>query len=154
MIEIKKNDNIFSITNSDKVEITINSESNKVEIENFDLWFPGEYEKWWILIEVKEFEDILYYNFVSDGVYISFVSCSNLELKSDLQKFLNHIDILIINWSKESAKAFENIESKIVIPYWEGKHTFFTTLGQNPEEQKNLKIKWDISGDNIEYINL
>lgn len=154
MLEIKKNEDTIVITNSDKVEITIDTASHNATIDEFDINFPWEYEKWWILSEVQEFDWTLYYNFVTEWKYISFVSKESFELKSDLQKFLNHIDILIINWSKENAKNFENIESKVVVPYGEGKHTFFTTLWQNPEEQKTLKIKGDISGENIDYINL
>jgi len=154
MIEVKKSSNIISVTNSDKAEIILDLEKWEAKLGSYDVNFPWEYEKWWILCEVWEFEWNLYYNFVSEWKHISFVKENNFELKNELQKFLNHIDILIINGSKETAKLFENIESKIVIPYWDGAHTFFTTLWQNPEEQKNLKIKDSISWDNIEFINL
>lgn len=154
MIEIKKENNTISINNSDKVSILLDTEKWTATVDSLDINFPWEYEKGWILIEVKEFNSILYYNFVSEWVYISFVTPESFEIKSDVQKFLNHIDILIINWSKENAKNFENIESKIALPFWEGKHTFFTTLGQSPEEQNVLKIKGEIPWDSIEYVNL
>ena len=42
----------------------------------------------------------------------------------------------------------------MVIPYWEWKDIFLNTLGQHPEEETKLKIKWEFSLDNTDFVNL
>lgn len=154
MLEIKQDGNIITAVNSDKAEIKIDTESTNVEINGFNVNFPWEYEKWGVLLEVKEYKENLFFNFVSEGKHLTFIASDKFELEEKILKFLNNIDILVIKWSKESAKIFENIESKVVIPYWDQKSWFFLAQGQNPEEVKAYKQKWDLVWDQIEYINL
>jgi hypothetical protein len=61
---------------------------------------------------------------------------------------------LIIRGSKESAKLFENIEAKLVVPYTESKDIFLNTLGQHIEEVASYKIKAELSIDVTEFVNL
>lgn len=154
MLEIKKTGNIFTITNEDKVTITFDSEKKSIDIDGFNLDHPGEYEKGWVLAEVKEYEDKLFYNLVTEKKYVTFIKADKFEVKEEILKFLSKIDILFIEGTKDSAKIFENIESKAVIPYGEAKSSFFLALWQNPEAQSSLKVKWDLSWDDILYVNL
>lgn len=154
MLEIKKSGSTFTVTNDEKVAILFNSESKSLSIDGFDLNHPGEYEKGGVLIEVKEYQNSLFYNFVSERKHITFVVTDTFEIKEEILKFLSKIDILFIKGTKESAKIFDNIESKAVVPYGDAKSSFFLALWQNPESQSSLKVKWDLSGDDILYVNL
>jgi len=154
MLEIfYKNDNL-SILDSEKKEINFDYKNNKVYLDWFDVTFPGEYEKAWILLEVKEYENNLFYNFLVDWKHLVIIPTSNFELKEEILSFFGDVDILIIKWAKESTKIFENIEAKIVIPYGEWKDLFLNSLWQNIEEVKTYKQKWELPIDSTEFVNL
>jgi len=55
MLEIKNNKNGLVVTDNNKSEIKLNTESLDVVLDGFDVTYPGEYEKSGILLEVKEF---------------------------------------------------------------------------------------------------
>jgi len=154
MIEIKKNGDNMLVLSSDKKEIVFNTEKNSIILDGFDVNFPWEYEKWGILLEVKTYKEILCYSFKVDKKNITVIPTDKFEITEEILKFLDNVEILIIKWSKDAAKTFENIEAKAVIPYWELKINFFQALWQNPEEIDTYKIKWELSGDNTEYINI
>jgi hypothetical protein len=68
--------------------------------------------------------------------------------------FFWDVDVLIIRGSKESVKIFENIEARIVVPFWDGKDVFLNALGQHSESLKSYKVKWESSLDSTEFVNL
>lgn len=148
-----KNDDLI-IENSDKKTISFNTETNTVILDWFDVTFPWEYEKSSILLEVKEFEDNLYYNFLIDSLHLVIITNDSFELKEEISDFFWDVDILVIVWSKSSAKIFENIEAKIVIPYWKAKDMFLNTLWQHIEVLNNYKQKWELPVENTEFVNL
>jgi hypothetical protein len=82
------------------------------------------------------------------------VTSDSFELKEEIVSFFGDVDILIIVWTKDAVKIFENIEAKLVIPYGEGKDLFLNTLGQHSEAVKVSKIGSDLDGDRTEFINL
>jgi len=151
-LEYKKTELIIS--DSDKKQVSFNIDTKVILLDWYDITFPWEYEKSWILVEVKEYKDNLYYNFLIDKKRLVIISNDSFELKEEILSFFWDVDVLIIVWTKESAKIFENIEAKIVIPYWEWKDLFLNTLWQHPEENKKLKVKWDFSLDSTEFVNL
>lgn len=153
-MEILKNNWNIEIITSTKNKIVFEIESNKVFID--DLWvdYPGEYEKAWILLEVKEYNNILFYSFTVDTKHLVLITNDSFDLKEEILSFFWDVDVLIIIWSKESAKIFENIEARLVVPYWDWKQTFLTTLWQHPEMVANYKVKWELSDDNSEFVNL
>ena len=154
MIELSNNNWVIQIKTSNKSSIFLDTGSKKVHIDSMDVGHPGEFEKSGILLEVKEFSDILFYSFTVDGKHIVIITDENFELKEEILSFFPDVDILIITGSKESAKIFENIEARVVVPYGEGKHTFLTTLGQHTEEVDTYKLKWETSLDSTEFVNL
>lgn len=154
MIEIYNKANNLLIQDSNKKEIILNIESIEVKLDWFDVSYPWEYEKSWILLEVKEFEEKLFYNFLIESKHIVIIPSDSFELKEEILTFFWDVDILIIKWTKEAAKIFENIEAKIVIPYWESKDIFLNTLGQHIVEEDIYKLKWEFSIDNTEFVNL
>jgi hypothetical protein len=123
-------------------------------LDSFDVTFPWEYEKSWILLEVKEYNDKLFYNFLIDWKHLVIIPDDSFEIKEDILEFFWDVDILIIKWSAASAKIFENIESKIVIPYGEAKDIFLNTLWQNIEEVNVYKQKGELPIDSTEFVNL
>lgn len=125
-----------------------------VKIDNLDVNFPWEYEKSSILLEVKEYDKRLFYSFTIDWINVVIISDDSFELKEEILSFFGDIDVLIILWTKQSAKIFENIEARIVIPYWSTKEIFLNTLWQNVMEVKSYKLKWELPDDNTEFVNL
>ncbi len=154
MIDIKYNEDVLVLTNWEKKDITFNIAENLVFMDKIWVSFPWEYEKSGILLEVKEYSNSLFYNFLFDSKNIVIITDDNFEIKEDILSFFGDIDVLIIVWTKQAIKIFENIEAKLVIPYWEWKDLFLNSLWQNLEEVNFYKIKWDFSLDNTEFVNL
>ena len=154
MIEIKNKGWSITIVDSNKTEIKFDSNDNNMYLEWFDVSYPGEYEKAWVLLEVKEYADKLFYHFLVESKHIVLIHTDQLELKEEILSFFGDVDILLITGSKESAKLFESIEAKIVIPYTEGKDVFLNTLGQHIEEIPSFKVKADLPFDTTEFVNL
>ena len=154
MIEIKKKwDNVLLI-NEDKKEVEFFAEESKVLLDTMDVNHPWEYEKSWILLEVKDYMWTLFYNFSTNGKTIVYIFETNFELKEEIMSFFWDVDILIIKGSKESAKVFENIEARVVVPFWEWAGLFLSTLGQHSEAVKSHKIKSDMWIDDTVFVNL
>jgi len=153
MIEIynKWNDLIIK---EDKKEIVFDTISSEVLLDTFNVTYPGEYEKSGILLEVKEYSNSLFYKFLVDSKRVLIVTKDDFELKEDILSFFWDVDVLIIVWSKGSANIFESIEAKIVVPYWESKWLFLTTLGQHIEEEDSVKIKSELPIDSTLFVNL
>lgn len=154
MIEITKKSEIISIISSSKSKINLNINSLEVSIDDFCVNFPGEYEKSWILLEVKEYNNNLFYSFMVESNHIVIINNDDFRLDEEILSFFWDVDILIIKWSKQSAKIFENIEAKLVIPYWEGKEVFLSTLWQHSWEVSSYKLKWEFSSEDTEFVNL
>lgn len=154
MLEFNNDWSNLIIRNSDKKEIVLNKDTLEVLLDGFDVTYPWEYEKSWILLEVKEYGEKLYYSFQNEWNHIVIINNDTFDLKEEILTFFWDIDILIITWSKEAAKVFENIEAKMVIPYGEGKDIFLNTLWQHKEEEEVFKLKIELDWDNTEFINL
>lgn len=154
MLDISYNNNEIIIIDSDKKTISFNIDTSVPLLDKFDISAPWEYEKSWILVETKKYKNNLYYNFLVDNKRLIIISNDNFELKEEILSFFGDVDVLIIVGSKESAKIFENIEAKLVIPYGEGKDLFLHTLWQNIEEVSSFKVKWEFSLDSTDFVNL
>jgi len=154
MLDIKYKNSDLIINDWEKKEISFNIVSKKVILDWFDISYSWEYEKSGILVEVKEYQEELYYNFLIDKKRLVIITKDNFELKEEILSFFGDVDVLVIIGTKESAKVFESIEAKMVIPYGESKDMFLHTLGQNVEEVKSYKVKWDFTLDSTEFVNL
>jgi predicted glycosyltransferase involved in capsule biosynthesis len=106
------------------------------------------------LLEVKEYAWVLFYSFTIDSRHLVIITSYSFELKEDILSFFWDVDVLIMIWAKESVKIYENIEARVVIPYWLWKQTFLTALGQNIEEVSSYKVKWELLEDTSEFVNL
>lgn len=154
MIEIFNKSGVISVETSSKNKITLDTSSLEIKIDDLNVVHPGEFEKSGILLEVKEYNNTLFYSFTIEGKHLVIITNDTFDLKEEILSFFWDVDILIITWSKEAAKVFENIEARLVVPYGEWKYTFLTTLGQHIEEVSSYKVKWDFSLDNTEFVNL
>lgn len=154
MIEVSYKNNDLVITNSDKKEVSFDIASNEVNLDGFDVSFPWEYEKSGILLEVKEYCDNLFYNFLIDWKHVLIVPCDNFDLKEEILSFFGDADILLIVWTKDATKVFENIEAKIVIPYGESKDIFLNALSQHLDEVTVYKQKAELPIDRTEFVRL
>lgn len=153
-MEIFNNKWVIEIVSNSKNKIVFDASTKLVMIDNLDATYPWEFEKGGILLEVKEYSNNLFYSFTIDSKHLVIISNDSFDLKEEILSFFWDVDVLVIVWSRESAKIFENIEARVVIPYWEWKQTFLTTLWQHSEEVPSYKIKWDLSDDTSEFINL
>ena len=153
-MEIRKKKNILEIESDSKWIIYFYEETKEVKIWDLIVSYPWEYEKSGILLEVKEYSWELFYSFAVDSKHIFFVLTDNFELKEEIVSFFWDVDVLIIVWTKKSVNIFENIEARVVIPYWEGKDLFLQSLGQNISPVSNYKLRSDLSLENTEFVNL
>lgn len=150
-MDLNKKWEIISI-NADKKEITFNDWL--VNTDWLDINFPWEYEKSWIMTHVIEKDWKLLYQIRFDWKIIGYLNFDELEVTEDIVDFFWNIDILVIKWSKTSIKIFENLESKVVVPFWEWKDVFFSTLWQHVEVTNNFKIKSDLDESWVIFVNL
>ena len=153
-MEIRNKNNILEIESNSKSIIYFDEAKKQLKIDDLDVSYPWEYEKSGILLEVKEYSWELFYSFAVYSKHIFFVLTDNFELKEEIVSFFWDVDVLIIVWTKKSVNIFENIEARVVVPYWETKSIFLQTLGQNREEVSSFKLKWEYSPDNTEFVNL
>ena len=154
MIEISKKSTKIVIQDSNKKGLIFDTSTWEVQLDGYDVNHPGEYEKSSILLEVKEYSEILFYNFLIDGKHLVIVTSDSFELKEEILSFFWDVDILVITGSKDAAKVFENIEAKLVVPYGDWKELFLTTLGQHTEEVDSYKVKAEFALDATEFVNL
>lgn len=148
-----KNDDLI-IQNSNKKNIILNTVNSDVKIENFSVSAQWEYENSWILAEVKSFSNLFFYKFTTDFYKIIVITGDNFELNEEILPFFGDIDLLVLPWTKNSAKLYDDLEAKAVLPYGEWKDIFFNSLSQNIEEIETFKLKWELSWDTTEFINL
>jgi hypothetical protein len=153
-MEIFNKSNVLNIISSSKAIVSFDINSNEVKINNLEVSFPWEYEKSWILLEVKEYAWLLFYSFTIDSKHLVIITNDKFELKEDILSFFWDVDILIIPWTRESVKIYENIEARVVVPYWPSKQLFLAELGQSIEEVSNYKVKWELLEDTSEFVNL
>lgn len=153
-MEIRNKNNVLELESNSKSVIYFDKEKKELKIDDLFVSYPWEYEKSWILLEVKEYSWNLFYSFSVDSKHILFVLSDDFELKEEILSFFGDVDILVIVWTKKAVKISENIEARVVVPYWEWKDIFLQTLWQNIEEISNFKLKWDFSLENTEFVNL
>lgn len=154
MIEIFNKNDLVNIKNSDNVIVTLHTTNKEVKIGDYWIDFPGEYEKSWILLEVKEYEDKLFYSFLIEWKVVLAIFDDNFEMKEEIMSFFGDVDVLLITWTKNSPKIVESIEARVVIPFWEGKDIFLNTLGQHKEEIETFKLKNEMWVETTEFVNL
>lgn len=153
-MEIKNNGKFLQLESDNKSIISLDKENLTLKIDDFDVSYPWEYEKSGILLEVKEYEEKLFYSFSVDSKHILFVLTDTFELKEEILSFFWDVDLLIIFSGKNSVKIYENIEARVVVPFWEAKDIFLQNLWQKKEELSSYKIKWDLPTENTEFVNL
>lgn len=154
MIEIFNKENIVNIKNSDNKVVFVDTVNKTIKIDDYLIDFPGEYEKSSILVEVMEYEGKLFYSLLIESKVILIIFEDNFEMKEEIMSFFWDVDILLITWTKNSPKIVENIEARVVIPFWEWKDVFLNTLGQHKEEIESFKLKWEMGDENTEFVNL
>ena len=76
------------------------------------------------------------------------------EIKEELLEFFGDVDVLLVAWTKNMQKLIENIETRVVIPFGEGKDVLLNTLWQHKEEITSFKLKQEMWEENTEYVNL
>ena len=153
-MEILNKSWIINIVSNSKKTVSFDTSSNAVKIEDLDVTYPWEFEKSGILLEVKEYNEILFYSFTIDSKHLVIISNDEFEMKEEIMSFFGDVDVLIITWTKKWAEIFENIEARVVIPYWPTKQIFLSTLGQNEPELDTYKVKGDMLDDVSEFVNL
>ena len=147
---IKKQDSLVIIW--EKKEVSFNDWI--VMLDWLKLDFPWEYEKSWIMAHVieKGWRMLFQIRFLDKIIW--YINYDDLEIDEEIVDFFWNIDILLIKWSKNSIKTFENLEAKYVVPFWDQKDIFFSTLWQHPEVVDSIKIKELISENEVIFVNI
>jgi hypothetical protein len=139
--------------NSDKTEISF--AANGLTVAGYVIDFPGEYERSGVLVEAVEQQGGLVFHLKTEGVKIAYFDHEKFESDKPFVDFLGDVDVLILKGSKESAKAAEGIDARVVIPYGAGAQPFLAALGQNLEPATKYKLKEaDLSGEVTKYVAL
>lgn len=154
MVEIFNTNTSIQIKNSDNVIISCDITTAQVSIWDYKIDFPGEYEKSWVLLEVLEYSEKLFYSFLVEWKVIVVLFYDDFEMKEEIMSFFWDVDILLVIGTKNAPKIVENIEARVVIPFGEGKDVFLNTLWQHKDEIDTFKLKWDLWIENTEFINL
>lgn len=154
MLEIENKDKILTIKSTSDNEVKINYDSREVFIWDLNINHPWEYEKSGILVQTMEYWENLFYNLVIEKKHVLVFFTDSFEIKEEILSFFWDTDILIIPWTKDAIKVFENIETRTVIPFWEAKDIFFQNLWQHPEEIEKYKAKAEIESLDTNFINL
>lgn len=154
MIEISNKAGVISVETSSKNSVTLDTNTLEVKIDDLNVVHAWEFEKSGILLEVKSYSNNLFYSFTLDWKHLVIITDDAFDLKEEILSFFWDVDVLIIKWSKESAKIFESIEARVVVPYWDGKSSFLSTLWQHREEVDSFKVKWEFLIDDTEFVNL
>lgn len=144
----------YEIQTEEKSSIFFSTDSEKVYIWDYDVNFPWEYEKFWILLEVKEHKNTLFYHFFVEWKHIAIIPTDEMELSEEMLSFFWDIDILFIKWNKNSVKIFDNIEAKVVIPYGEEKSQFFLNTNSKPEPTKTYKVPKELDWENTDFVEI
>lgn len=152
-MEISKENWNLKITTDEKVQIVFNKCSINLDWMTID--FPGEYEKSGILVTVKEYSDCNIFDLKIEWKNVAFVDVEKIEKPNEVLDFFWDIDILLILGNKENAKLTEEIDAKMIVPYWDAKDIFLNSLGQNIEAQAKYKFKeTDFSWETSNYLNI
>lgn len=154
MLEIFNENTLLKVKNSDNKVIVVDTVNKKVSIDDFGIDYPWEYEKSWILSEVFEYEQKLFYSIHNEQKLIMVIFDEVNEIKEELLEFFGDVDVLLVAWTKNMQKLIENIETRVVIPFGEGKDVLLNTLWQHKEEISSFKLKQEMWEENTEYVNL
>lgn len=86
-MEIFYENNNLVVSSDDNKKIIFSPESNEVSIDDYSVSYPWEYEKSGILLEVKEYNGILFYKFTMNSKHIGLVTYDSFELKEEILSF-------------------------------------------------------------------
>lgn len=137
---------------SDKKDIRFTD--TKIIIDGKTLDFPGEYEKSGFLAQIVESKSKLFFTVRIEDKNVAYIPYDDAEITEEIGDLFRNINILVIKWSKNSIKIYENLEVQYVIPYWDQKDIFFSTLWQHPEAVKSYKVKELVNDNEIVFINI
>jgi len=70
-----------------KNTVSLDTSSLEVKIDDLNVVHPGEYEKSGILLEVKEYNNILFYSFTIEGKHLLIITNDKFDLKEEILSF-------------------------------------------------------------------
>lgn len=148
---LNRNDQIVII--SEKKEVSFQPTS--VTIDGMVIDFPGEYEKSGFLLTHHELQGKPLFTLRIEGKNIAYIPTDTLEITEDVVDFFGNIDLLILPGDKAATKIFENLETRVVLPYGSEKVLFLSSLGQNIEPVEKYKTKEsDFESDTAVFLNI
>ena len=86
-MEIFNNKWVIEIVSNSKNKIIFNTDTKLVSIDELDVTYPWEFEKAWILLEVKEYSNNLFYSFTIDSKHLVIISNDSFDLKEEILSF-------------------------------------------------------------------
>lgn len=152
-MDITSRNNQIVIT-SEKKEIIFASPTSII-LDTMVIDFPGEYEKSGFLVTFQEIQGTCLFVLNVEGKNIAYVPTDTLEITEKIVDFLGNIDILILPGDKNATKIFENLETRIVVPYGPETPLFLSSLGQNIEAVEKYKTKEsDFESDGTVFVRV
>ncbi len=115
--------------------------SHGVNIDNYAMDFPGEYERGGIFVEIREYSNTLLYILTIEGKVIIFLTEGTKTESLETLRDLNEKDMVIFPASESLWKTVETWEASVVVPYGAETENFLAKLGQTTEKTLSTTIK-------------
>lgn len=146
-----KNGNVVVVSDKKEIEFL----PSAMSLDGLMIDFPGEYEKSGFMLNFHEIQEKKLFVVRVEGHNIAYIPTDTLEITEEVVDFFGNIDVLVILGDKNSTKIFENLETRIVVPYGQEADIFLTSLGQNIESVDKYKSKEsDFENDGVIFVKL
>lgn len=146
-----KNKNIT--ISSEKKNIVLGAES--VILDEFVVDVAGEYEKSGFLLYARTSQEITYYHFRAEGLWIGYIPTIPAEIEASIAEFFGQLDILVAPFSKNEKKFLDQIEPKMLVTFSENGADLASVLGEAISSGNNYKLKVsDISTEKTSLVLL
>lgn len=150
-MDFTKKDNSLTIKTDSNV--VVDFDKKEISVDDYNINFPWEYEKSWVLVEVKEYGEKNFYSLKVWGHSVVVIFDEKFEIKEEILSFFGDVDVLIINGTKEAKSVSDNIEARVIIPFGEQKDIFINQLGKEIEPTNKYKYKNNVQDESV-YVNL
>lgn len=125
-----------------------------VQIGDFIVDFPGEYEHSQIFVEAREVESWFVFIMTIESRTMIFLT-SGVNPESLSLKDINDKDIVIFPARDAVWKVVETWEASIVLPYGDQARALLQKIGQNIESESSLTFKGaDFESETVRYVLL
>lgn len=152
--------NIALGTNSANVQITEGDAhlllgDTSVSVDDYDMSFPGEYERRGIFVETRTSHERALYIITIDSKTLIYLPTGTAADDLEILRDVNNKDLVIFPASESLWKTVETWEASVVVPYGSGAKTLMNKLAQTVEPVSSTNIKpSDLESESTRFILL